>query len=416
MRQQPARFHLTAVRPPRWWNRYGVGVVKDLGFPGNGRLPRLSRGWACGTMAVRMATVMLFLTFSCILQSACSATPGGETGVPSVFEDAQFRGSHAAWIATHSGDLLWTMDGGAAWHKVPGDSLDHFRRVSFIDTTNGWALNSKAEVLRTRDGGQVWSAIGKLDQGTEYRPGIDTEIRFVDDTHGWAFDATLVWTTDDGGVTWKRSPPSIRLDGELATVHRGQFLSSQVGWLSGGIGLICQTLDGGVTWRARRLARSKEDIGALFFISPKIGWAAEWPRGTIYHTIDAGETWQPQDSPIQGVGIGSICFLNENVGWAAGHLELNGTRTPYKSIALLLHTQDGGRSWAVLRTDEGETMSDAVYFGDPKHGWLLGTSRTQEYGSQVEKDKLWRTTDGGSSWRLSLDAESAKSLVSPTSR
>src|SRR5262249_1815985 len=328
----------TAARPSR--------VKKSLRL--RGALKRLSRCSAPRTVPIKAVTVIV-IAFSSIVQFACSARSGPDKLVPKVFEDAEFRGPRAGWLVTQRGDLLWTTDGGLAWHYVPGNSVDQFKRVSFIDETNGWALNSKAAVLRTRDGGQSWSTLGELEHSVDHQPGIDTKVRFVEDMHGWALDAFFVWATTDGGATWKRSSPSIRVDGLLATIHRGQFLSADQGWLSAARGALCQTSDGGLAWRTRRLARSKEDIGALFFINPTIGWAAEWPRCAIYHTTDAGETWQTQQSPLPNIGIASIHFLDENQGWAAGAWEPNGTRTPYRCVALLLHTEDGGRNWTILR-------------------------------------------------------------------
>jgi photosystem II stability/assembly factor-like uncharacterized protein len=275
----------------------------------------------------------------------------------------------------------------------------------------------RAQVLRTRDGGETWSILGKLDASLDRQPAFDTEIRFVDEVHGWAFESLLAWTSSDGGTTWRRSPPSLRLDGELATLHRGQFLSPESGWLSGELGLICQTSDGGVTWRSRRVASSRQDIGAMFFINPSTGWVAEWPRGAIYHTTDGGENWHSQRTPLPVIGITSIHFIDEDHGWAAGAWEPNGPNKPYTSVALLLHTEDGGLNWSVLRTEEAEIMCDAVYFGDQQHGWLLSSSRAPEGKAHlVDRDRLWRTTNGGQTWRLSLDSQAVRALTSGKDR
>jgi photosystem II stability/assembly factor-like uncharacterized protein len=362
---------------------------------------------------VAVLSVISVLAFWAILGSSCTGRREQITMVPNLIKDTAFVRGQAAWLVTASGDLLSTADGGGAWHTVPGDSVGGFDRVSFLDMVNGWALDGKGDIWRSSDGGQTWVMLGRLEEA-HFSATLVEQIRFTDETHGWAFDPFRAWKTEDGGVNWKHWSLPTKIEGIPASVGAGSFLSGQICWLGGGDGVICQTSDAGLNWRTQRLARTKEEIRALFFASPEMGWAAEWPRGTIYHTTDAGETWQPQDSPVPGTGVGSIYFLNENEGWAAGHQEPYGERTPYKSIGLLLHTEDGGQTWRIMRTDDDALWYDTVFFSDPNNGWLLGTGRHQA-DKEVDRDKLWRTTDGGRTWRLALDAESLKSLVSPAS-
>jgi photosystem II stability/assembly factor-like uncharacterized protein len=57
-------------------------------------------------------------------------------------------------------------------------------------------------------------------------------------------------------------------------------------------------------------------------------------RGLIVFSDDAGRQWQQARVPVQ-VSITALAFADERRGWAAGH------------FGALLHTADGGQSWAL---------------------------------------------------------------------
>jgi photosystem II stability/assembly factor-like uncharacterized protein len=354
------------------------------------------------------------LASSLIMETGC-APPGTQsmsTAKPRLAYDAAFAGSEAAWIVTESGDLLRTTNGGANWDRIPGDSVAGFRRVSFVDTQMGWMLSAAGKVWRTSDGGLSWTVLGGLDTARDFLPGLVQQMCFLDDVHGWAMSPFNVWVTSDSGVTWNRHSLPGSVDEVLATARWGSFLSPRQCWLGAERGAIFQTSDGGTTWRGRRVARTDQDMRAMFFTGPTDGWAAEWPRGPIYRSTDGGETWSRREGPVANLGVASMSFVGANEGWAAGHYEPFGLAAPYKSIALLLHTANAGETWETSRLSEDDSVYDRVDFGDLRHGWLLSDGGTRLEDRPTPLDRLYYTRDGGTTWDVALDYNRLQALVS----
>jgi len=99
-------------------------------------------------------------------------------------------------------------------------------------------------------------------------------------------------------------------------------------------------------------------------------------HGTVLLSDDDGRTWrQAHDVPTR-LMLTSVCFTDDMRGWAAGHW------------GVVLHTEDGGDSWKLLRQDTSvDQPLFSVYFMDRKQGLVVG---------------LWslalRTSDGGLHW------------------
>jgi photosystem II stability/assembly factor-like uncharacterized protein len=72
-------------------------------------------------------------------------------------------------------------------------------------------------------------------------------------------------------------------------------------------------------------------------------------------------------------------------------------------------TDDGGRTWRLSMPPDlqADPVSDAVVFGDPSHGWLLGVTAS---GSSLA---AYRTTDGGRHWAAIPPPWTEVSVMSP---
>lgn len=99
-------------------------------------------------------------------------------------------------------------------------------------------------------------------------------------------------------------------------------------------------------------------------------------HGVIMLSDDGGRSHRQARSVPIDVTLTGVAFVGEREGWAVGHR------------GVVLHTQDGGETWAVQRIDQAEDRPlFAVHFFDPHHGVAVG---------------LWSrvmvTSDGGSRW------------------
>jgi photosystem II stability/assembly factor-like uncharacterized protein len=149
-------------------------------------------------------------------------------------------------------------------------------------------------------------------------PGVSS-LWFADRMAGFAATSSGVFSTSDGGHTWRRVLRGVAVDSLT-------FVDREHGWARAGPRLL-RTVDGGESWQQLMLEPS-DPLLAVDFVTPQDGWAAT-SSGEVAATHDGGEQWARQPS----VGrVESVCFLDRNRGWAAG-------------AGAVQSTVDGGRHW-----------------------------------------------------------------------
>jgi len=167
--------------------------------------------------------------------------------------------------------------------------------------------DSKGAVILTADGGQNWTLADVSEQ--------PVSLYFLNESLGWMATDRGVWTTDEGGRSWKKLP-----------------------------GL-------------------KKGILQVYFLNPSHGYAIGFPKA-VYETVNAGKNWtklaaaaQPNTSP-QDTAYECIAFLGQH-GLIIGNVTPPGTdETPVwlnpaearshkerQSTLVTLETMDGGAKW-----------------------------------------------------------------------
>lgn len=77
---------------------------------------------------------------------------------------------------------------------------------------------------------------------------------------------------------------------------------------------------------------------------------------------DDGATWRQAHSvPVDGL-LTALSFVDERQGWAVGH------------GGVVLHTEDGGETWALLPPLEDRPVLLSVWFENARHGVVVGAS------------------------------------------
>jgi photosystem II stability/assembly factor-like uncharacterized protein len=123
------------------------------------------------------------------------------------------------------------------------------------------------------------------------------------------------------------------------------------------------------SWTLQAPQPTMWDLYGVDMVSALEGWAVG-ESGTILHTSDGGRSWAPQQSSA-GEGLWGVRFIDGSHGWAVG----NGA----------WYTTDGGLNWLKGQGPQGSLY--AVDFVDVSNGWAVGN------GGQ-----LWKTTNGGKNW------------------
>jgi photosystem II stability/assembly factor-like uncharacterized protein len=225
-----------------------------------------------------------------------------------------------------------TEDGGTSWKVVSDNGLDlsnpslqapslptlgNSAGIAFRNTQNGFVaiddpVSPDLLFYQTSDGGSTWNAVtlnvpqaleGKIDYSAFSVPvfsGEQNKDGAVTAKIGSnAGDTLIVFTTHDGGTTWKAQPlpTSIKLD----IKSNISFSDAAHGWLLNGPSLY-HTADGGVSWNEiatneifKGTNQNAPVIRQFMFSSPQQGWLIagieDQSKAVLIETKDGGATW-----------------------------------------------------------------------------------------------------------------------------
>lgn len=243
-------------------------------------------------------------------------------------------GDTAVWASGTEGTVIRSIDGGRAWSlmKVPGaDKLD-FRGIHALDDqtaviiSSGPAEKGQARIYRTSDGGRNWTQVFE-----EKRAGIFFDsIAFWDRRHGIVLSDPVdgrfaLFTTDDGGSTWKQIPPPAL---PPALPNEGAFAASNSCLAAEGKSNVWFSTGGA------KVAR-------------------------VFRSSDRGKTWTVSETPLHpknaSSGIFSLVFSDARNGVAVGGDYQHPTSSDLPNV---LRTRDGGKAWEALAA----TDPPGVYF------------------------------------------------------
>lgn len=287
-------------------------------------------------------------------------------------------------MAGSTGAIFVTSNGGVSWHKqslsANGDTMN---TVSFVNTDDGWAVGDGSDMggagtlVATTDGGAHWTA---QSAGSDWDL---SGITCVDAQHGWLPEGSSIYATTDGGATWTAA------DSGLSSVSAVSFADDLDGYAVGAAGGLATTTDGGVTWQARSTTTPAAGfplLGGIVFADASHGWT--FGGDQLLSTADGGVTWASQ---TLGATLDTLSFPDATQGWATGH-------TGYPSDQrVVLHTSDGGQTWQTQYSAVAGTRDfTGLDFIDDIHGWVAGTTGA----GRLARPVVGATTDGGADWRF----------------
>lgn len=298
-----------------------------------------------------------------------------------------------------------------SWGYIPGGG-NAPASMKMTSDTIGWAPGD----LRTTDGGRHWKDVSppELRSDAPYLPGQQTIYPpgyadfFLDSNHAWlvrsyakstwCVDHLTVFSTSDGGHTWRRSsdiPASFTGDQKLGLY----FLDPQRGWLwvpgDVGGGRLYSTQNGGRAWS---VASNAAPMCAAMFSTPTTGWStcdsANSGSSTagLRVTRDGGATWNWQELPNPPHGCG--CSVDLPVFFDAQHGVVQDYGYSGQDVFV---TSDGGLSWTALPSVPAQGPGwVSIDFEDARDFWLLGGGG--KGGPPL--NSLYHSSDGGHSWQL----------------
>ncbi len=180
---------------------------------------------------------------------------------------------------------------------------------------------------------------------------------------------------------------------------------ARVGWvLPSAPGEVERTRDGGATWRTLWRGRLSFDALAVrrrLILAAGLraretgrrdGWFTTFRRHVLLVSRDGGRTWGRRSLPIRGTVALQILAPRLWLAFRA--------HEPYgDSWSALLRSSDAGRHWRRLPLPRG---AQALRFASPQVALASADAqacrgrRSDEFGPRMQ---LWRTSDGGWTWR-----------------
>ena len=148
-----------------------------------------------------------------------------------------------------------------------------------------------------------------------------------------------------------------------------------------GDSVILTSNDSGKTWKS-------QDFGEIFwrcaFQSKDTIWAVAI-TDLISKSIDGGKTWETVNLDSSSTFKGykeAVFFLDKMHGW------IGGAEAKSYGNGYILRTDNGGETWQKVAVDTADIYD--ISFVDTLNGWACSWAG----------GKIFKTTDGGKSWRL----------------
>lgn len=286
-----------------------------------------------------VSLLAVLLATSAVAEPSWHAIPGAP--LEPRIDDLHFLDADTGWLATASGRVWHTADGGETWDIQFEEEFYYLRSVRFATPQKGWVgtLVSDDPLMVTEDGGDTWTSVDLPDPKPLGVCGISVVGPDVMVGVGlWAGPPRVVRTID-GGDTYTTQDLSdlayTLVDAHFTDAMNGFVVGSDGTFATESRALVLHTDDGGDTWETRHLGtRTGEWCWKISFPTPDVGYVSlERFAGPmqVLKTTDGGETWFELAFPDynqQGIG-----FVTEDLGWVGG------SENP-----TFLST-DGGQTW-----------------------------------------------------------------------
>jgi photosystem II stability/assembly factor-like uncharacterized protein len=241
-------------------------------------------------------------------------------------------------------------------------------------------------------------------------PALDS-IYMQDANIGWGLSQNGVFHTKDGGRHWTDVTPQ---EGwEAKSIVKGFFLDPESGWVmqplgdNSGQGTLYHTRDGGRSWEAVSVPFGPNP---LQFLSSMDGWvmadrgaAAGSQAMDVYKTTDGGATWQKVASagPNPQAAGGGIPFGGDKIGMAFKDMRegwIGGTQ-PIVGHSYLYRTTDGGKTWRSQHLSiPAHYASSGVLVFAPRFYTAQDGVLPVLLQTQVRNLDFYVTRDGGETW------------------
>ncbi|RPI13759.1 MAG: T9SS C-terminal target domain-containing protein [Ignavibacteriae bacterium] len=234
---------------------------------------------------------------------------------------------------------------------------------------------------------------------------------------GSYFDQVMF--SSNGGTTFAIQ----NVNGSTAGYHSISMVNDNTGYISGSLGAIRKTTNGGLSWDSLATPIPGTFLDNIDFVNANTGWVfsniSDIPGGSIWHTTNGGINWTQQtlaDTTLWGQFIYAADMINPNTGFCVS------------GIPVIHKTTNGGLNWipqnqsitdlirdmSMLNEDSGYVCGNSnVYM--TTNGWQNANTVVMPFNDEFEstswldfnngfvlvnKGMVFRTTNGGNEWEF----------------
>ena len=247
------------------------------------------------------------------------------TGMSDSFNAICFRNSNTGFVATTTGAIYKTTDGGTTWVSKPSGTTNGILTIRFYDDNIGYAVGNNGTIIKTTNGGESWITLNSGVTST-----LNSLFAINENTIVVVGAAGTVLKSSDGGQTWILK----KLSSNLYDVA---FPSFNTGYICGSIGTLYQTKDGGNTW-VKQFTQVTNSLNSISFASDSIGCAIG--TGNMILSINGVSNIHQTITPVPpSSAVNTVCLTSKDNGYITGY---DGSI----KIAYVFKTNDGGQNWS----------------------------------------------------------------------
>lgn len=278
------------------------------------------------------------------------------------------------------------------WRHAVKGSYSGFNDITFINSSNGFAVGSGGGIYKSTDAGETWEQ-----KESNINADFHT-VYFLNENTGFVGASGRKYLkTLDGGETWTVDSV-LTIPSAEGNIYGIYFSDLNTGWIMAsasalaGPGWVLRTTNGGANWELN-LTVSNNRLYAMDFYQANIGIVVGRNVGVLYYTTD-GVNWNLSPTPSLGgfnytrSDIRSVKMVSPTTAYATGWGSLVGLQP-----SIHLKTTDGGANWTYMAQSEANRTYDnmyGIYFKDELNGIAVGGATR---GAVVVK-----TSDGGQNW------------------
>lgn len=365
------------------WNKFNTGVdaleMNNLYFVEN-------NGWCAG---VRFGKLYIMKTSNGGKNWSESHIPNNTSTPNNIY----FSDSVTGYVTTNTG-VFKSTNSGLDWFLIR--EVNRVNASSFINESEFFLADYNCRVMKTSDGGQNFDTLlGKHSSSLNRVQSISSDAIWCNGTN------YSNWKSSDGGANWIFDNYSKSLK-----IKFTEFSDNNTGYSIADRGNILKTYNFGSNWNL--LYEYSGEVFSLNFIDNYTGWAFSNDsilmttnggahfidiantnsiiravffdgqngygfNGTkLYKSTNSGVTWKQVMNNL----IRDFYFINHLTGWVVSEGD---------SVSSILRTSDAGLNW--IQTSTIPMNVQNIKFLNYNIGYLLSY------------DKIYRSTNGGESWK-----------------